>query len=70
MSERRVEREGGKEGRGEKERQDVRLISYPCIIQKRTESLSRWWIWMRSKSYTRVPLNESSVNERKVLGGC
>ena len=41
MSERRVSREGGKEGRGEKERQDVRLVSYPCIIQKENGELEQ-----------------------------
>ena len=52
---------------GGKGRQDLRLISYPCIVQKENRELGEVW---RSKSCTRVPLNESPVNERKMLGGC
>jgi len=41
----------------------------PVLFKKGTESLGRWWIWMRSKLCTRYPLNESSVRDKKVLGG-
>ena len=68
MSEECRGREGKKEG-GKRKDKTYASFPIPVLFKKRTESLSRWWIWMRSNSYTRVPLNESSVNERKVLGG-
>ena len=69
MCGRRVSEFRRKEGR-EKRKEDRTYASFPIpvLFKKRTESLGRWWIWMRSKSCTRVPLNESSVRERKVLG--
>ena len=58
----------GKKGGGKRKDKTYASFPIPVLFKKRTESLSRWWIWMRSNSYTRVLLNESSVNERKVLG--
>ena len=69
VSERRVQREGGKEGRGERERQDVRLISYPCIIQQENGEFGQVVDMDDVEIINPVPLNESLVNERKVLGG-
>ena len=66
---RRVSEFRRKEGREEgKEDKTYASFPIPVLFKKRTESLGRWWIWIRSKSCTRVPLNESSVRERKVLG--
>ena len=69
---RRGGRDRGEEGKGGRKegKEDKTYASFPIpvLFKKRVESLGRWWIWIRSKSCTRVPLNESSVNERKALG--